>query len=137
MSNYQSITILGRSGKDGELRTTQNGKEVCSFSVAVTNWDKTTSWYECSVFGKQAESYASKFLKKGSVVLVTGEPSINTYEKNDGTTQASIQIMVKDMSIINTERDTSTQDAGYKKAKEAAASIPEDIVDEIPFTKSL
>jgi len=101
MSNYQSLSIIGRSGKDGELRTTQGGKQVCSFTVAVNNYDKTVTWYDCSVFGKQAENYAAKFLKKGSAVHVVGTPSLNLYQKKDGTHGASIQIMVKDMNIIN------------------------------------
>lgn len=116
MPNFQQITILGHATKDGELRTTQNGKSVCSFGVAVNDYNKNTTFYDCAAWGKTAENYASKYLKKGCAVMVVGEPRLNLYEKNDGTQGASIQIFVKDMQIMNSNGQTSGDTTHYGEA---------------------
>lgn len=78
--SYQKFIFVGNLGKDPEKRIMQDGGSVTSFSVAVNkryknkegeNVDKTT-WFQVSVFGKQADSCA-EYLSKGSQVLIDGE----------------------------------------------------------------
>ena len=76
---YQSLTIIGRLGRDPEMRYMPNGDPVTSFSVATDrayndkNGQKVkeTTWFRVSVFGKQADN-ANQYLHKGSMVLVEG-----------------------------------------------------------------
>ena len=82
---YQSITIIGRLGRDPEMRYLPNGDPVTSFSVATDRgWtdkngqkQKETTWFRVSVFGKQAEN-TNTYLSKGKMVLVEGRLSVDT-----------------------------------------------------------
>lgn len=71
----KQICIAGRTGKASELRRTQDGTPVLAFSVAVDDgWgqNKSTIWFDCSLFGKRAESL-SGHIGKGDALTVTGE----------------------------------------------------------------
>lgn len=87
----QTITIAGRVGRDAELRRTQSGDAVCSFTVAVDQRDgrdKSTNWWRCSIWGKRGESLAP-YLLKGASVTVAGEFSLSDYE---GKPQLNIRV---------------------------------------------
>lgn len=87
----QTITIAGRVGRDAELRRTQSGDAVCSFTVAVDQRDgreKTTNWWRCSIWGKRGESLAA-YLLKGASVTVAGEFSLSDYE---GKPQLNVRV---------------------------------------------
>src|SRR5512133_3480749 len=104
---YQSLTIIGRLGRDPEMRYMPNGDPVTSFSVATdrqyndrnSQKVKETTWFRVSVFGKQAEN-TNQCLHKGSMVLVegrlrtdpkTGGPA--TFTRQDGTIGTSFEIV--------------------------------------------
>ena len=77
--SYQTIIVVGRLGKDPEMRYTPSGQAVASFSLATdrqyTGQDgtvvKETTWFRVSVWGKQAET-VNQYLSKGKMVLVEG-----------------------------------------------------------------
>lgn len=78
----QSLTITGALGKDAELRQTQGGDDVLSFSVGVSQGygdSKSTNWFRCSVWGKRGRSI-KQYLLKGVKVTVQGELSIGSYQ---------------------------------------------------------
>ena len=86
----QTITIAGRVGRDAELRRTQGGDAVCSFTVAVdyrNGREKATNWWRVSLWGKRAEALAP-YLLKGVSVTVSGEFSLGDY---DGKPQLNIR----------------------------------------------
>ena len=117
---YQSITVVGRLGRDPEMRYMPNGDPVTSFNIATDRGytDKSggkvkeTSWFRVSVFGKQAET-VNQFLSKGKMVLVEGRLGVDvktggpkTYTRQDGTVAANFEI------IANTVRFLSPKDEG-------------------------
>jgi len=78
----QILTVAGKLGRDSELRRTQGGDAVLSFTVAVdqrNGRDKTTNWYRVSLWGKRGESLA-QYLTKGASVTVVGEFGLSEYE---------------------------------------------------------
>lgn len=78
----QTIIIAGKIGRDAELRNTQGGDSVCSFSVAVDQRDgrdKSTNWWRVSLWGKRGEALAP-YLLKGTSVTVTGDFALGDYE---------------------------------------------------------
>lgn len=86
----QIATVAGKLGRDAELRHTQGGDSVCSFSVAVDQRDgkdRSTNWWRVSLWGKRGESLAP-YLLKGASVTVTGAFSVSEYE---GKTQLNIR----------------------------------------------
>lgn len=111
---YQKITIVGRLGKDPEMRFTPSGQAVTSFSVATDNFRtvdgkpvKETTWFRVSAWGKQAES-CNNFLQKGKMVLVEGRLTADpktggprTWSGSDGTTRASFEISAQTVRFLS------------------------------------
>ena len=79
------LTLAGNVGKDAELRQTQGGDSVLSFSLAVDggkdkNGNKRDStWFDCSIWGKRADALQS-YITKGSKLVVTGRPTAREYQ---------------------------------------------------------
>lgn len=90
MSN--SINFVGRLGKDSERKQISNG-QILKFSVGenVGYGDKkTTNWWNCSLFGKQAEGNLMDYLVKGAQVFIVGEVSFS--QGQDGKTYNNVRI---------------------------------------------
>jgi len=87
----KQITIAGNVGaKPAETRTTQGGNTVTSFSIAVggyENGEKTTTWFDVSMWGKRGEA-AAQFATKGAKMTVTGDLSTR---EHDGKTYLKIR----------------------------------------------
>jgi single-strand DNA-binding protein len=113
--SYQTIIVVGRLGKDPEMRYTPSGQAVASFSLATdrqyTGQDgtvvKETTWFRVSVWGKQAET-VNQYLSKGKMVLVEGRlqsdpksggPRI--YQRQDGTSGASFEISANTVRFLS------------------------------------
>lgn len=76
----QLLVIAGNVGKDAVLRTTQNGDKVLGFSLAVDNGkDKPATWYDCSIWGKRAESL-ERHITKGLKLSLSGRPSAREHD---------------------------------------------------------
>lgn len=118
---YQSVTVIGRLGRDPEMRYMPSGDPVTSFNIATDRvWNdkngqkqKETTWFRVSVFGKQAET-ANQYLSKGKMVLVegrlradpkTGGPT--TYTRQDGTVAASFELVANTVKFLSPRDETS------------------------------
>jgi len=123
-----NLTIAGNVGRDAELRRTKSGDEVLGFSVAVDNGkDKSgnkrpTTWVQCSVWGKRAESLASH-IRKGTKLVLSGRPGVNVYE---GT--GSLTISVQDLTFMGGGEQRDGGSTGYEQPPASG-----DLDDEIPF----
>lgn len=128
----QNITIAGRLGRDAEVRSTQNGDSVCSFSVAVdyrAGKEKATNWYRVSLWGKRGEGLA-QYLTKGTTVAVSGEFSTSEYE---GKTQLNVR--ASEITLLGGNRDEGQREAPRSTGNGGGyASRPsDDLGDDIPF----
>ena len=115
-----SITIAGRVGRDAELRTTASGTSVASFPVASSrkyNGEETTTWFECTLWGKQAE-VLSQYIQKGGMITVSGRCELDVFQKNDGTTGAKIKVNVNDVALMGGKSDNQGQNNGIIPAKQ-------------------
>lgn len=92
------ITVMGRITKDVELRRTANGTPVASFTVAVDrDFDKgNTDFIECVAWKKTAE-FASKYFRKGSLAVVTGQLQMRDWEDKNGNKRRNAEIIVGSM----------------------------------------
>lgn len=144
---FQEITIIGHLGNDPELRYTQSGKPVASFSVAVNNTRKTpdgeavkeTIWFRISAWDKTAEN-CSQYLSKGRLVMVkgtlradntTGGPRI--YERKDGNSGASFEVNASVVKFLGGTPASSDAGAYGDKPQAAAEGGDESGDSEIPF----
>jgi single-strand DNA-binding protein len=142
----QQITIAGRIGRDAELRTTQAGDKVCSFSVAVDARDgreKITNWWRVSVWGKRGEALA-QYLTKGASVTVAGEFSLGEF---DGKPQLNVR--ASEIALQGGKQDSGERQPQREERTPARAggggdgsgfgnlsggfNSRDDLDDEIPF----
>ena len=125
----KSLTIAGRLGGDAEVRRTQGGDAVTSFSVAVddrTGKEKPAVWFRCSLWGKRGESLA-QYLTKASKVAVSGELSVEVYE---GKTQLNVRAEQVTLLGGGQDRDEPRRD---EPRRDLARQAPADLDDSIPF----
>ena len=81
-----NITIVGRLGRDPEIRFSADGKQIATFSVATDygrDENKKTSWHNVVCFGSLAENVCQS-IAKGSRVIVAGRLDVSEYETKDG-----------------------------------------------------
>lgn len=124
-----SICIAGSLGKDAELRYLPNGDAVVSFSVADSpGKDKPAIWWNCSIFGKRAESL-QPYLNKGQSVTVVGAVSEREWTDKDGNKRKSMDVRVNEVALQGGKRDAQPAAAPGKTAAQSAgfdddSSIP-------------
>ncbi len=106
MASVNKAIILGRLGKDPELRSTGSGKSVASFSMATNEtWkdqsgeqQERTDWHNIVAWGKTAELCA-EYLKKGREAFIEGRIQTRSYEK-DGQTRYMTEIVADRVQFI-------------------------------------
>lgn len=118
--NHHSITVLGKCGRDPEMRYTPSGQAVTSFSVAVNRTykqgDETikeTMWFRVSAWGKLAE-ICKQYISKGATVYIigrltpdktTGGPRVWTNKA--GESQASFEIVANEIQFDGGKKYTA------------------------------
>lgn len=122
------FSFSGNLGRDAELRNTQSGTAVLSFAVPVKSGygeREQTNWIDCAMFGKRAEGRLVEFLKKGTPVCVTGEASLNTFTKGDGSAGAKISVNVQDVTLMGKkEQPVQAQPVPTSDPAPADSDIP-------------
>jgi single-strand DNA-binding protein len=107
MSNVNRVILIGRLGKDPEVRYTADGTPVASFSLATTetrkNKDGTknerTEWHRIVAWRKLGEIVA-EYLKKGSLVYIEGKIQSREYEGKDGVKRRAFEIVADGMKML-------------------------------------
>ena len=128
-----NLTIAGQLGKDAEIKYMPNGDAVASFSVADSQGkDKPTIWWNCSLFGKRAESL-SQYLLKGSAVTVSGSVTEREWTDKEGGKRKSMDVRVNDIALQGGKRDAAPQQAPQRQAQKPAASGFDDMDSDVPF----
>lgn len=126
------VVLVGRLTRDPELRKTQSGMSVASFTIAIDNrqkgpnGEKTTSFIPCTVWGQSAENM-SRFTKKGSLVGVDGRLNQRSYETKDNRKVQVIEVICDSVQFLesrrNDENSTITPAANYEEQiKQQSAS---------------
>jgi single-strand DNA-binding protein len=131
---YNKIILIGNLTKDPELRYTPQGTPVASFRLAVNykykqsdDMKQETMFIDNIVFGKQAES-CSKYLSKGSSVLVEGRLQERRWEAN-GQQKSKFEVVAQSVKFL------SRKGGGQESAAvgEGDSIPPEEITDLEPF----
>jgi single-strand DNA-binding protein len=125
------LTIAGNVGRDSELRqvnTASGTQSVLSFAVAVKSSKKgddgkyLSTWFDCSLWGKRAETLV-QYIKKGQSVTVTGEVDLEQYTNGQGQAGAKMKVNVQNVTLQGGSQSapqqaaqpTQSQAAGYQK----------------------
>jgi single-strand DNA-binding protein len=106
--SINSVTLVGRLGKDPELRHTGNGTPVCSFSIAVDHRKRgeetPTSWFDVTVWGAQGEACAT-YLHKGSMVGVNGYLQQRKWQDKDGNNRYAVEVVANNTQFLTPKGD--------------------------------
>lgn len=130
------LTIIGNLTRDPQSTTTQAGKNVCHFTVAVNrrksqdNQQPEADFFNVSAWNQMGES-CQKYLAKGRKVAVVGSVSVRTYQAQDGTTRANLEVLAQDVEFLTPKGDAA-ESAG-QAAPEQGGFTPTDVGDELPF----
>jgi single-strand DNA-binding protein len=142
--SLNKVTLIGSVGKDPDIRKTQDGKLIASFSLATSeSWkDKSsgerkqnTEWHRIVIFGQLAE-IVEKYVKKGSKLYLEG--SLKTREwtdKKDGVKKYTTEIVLQGFSstLLMLDSKKSDIDKSFEKVENAFDSQENEMDDEIPF----
>lgn len=116
MSSVNKVFILGRLGKDPEIRYTADGKAVASLSVATSTFGKDaqgnktehTEWHRLSAFNRAAE-VAGKYLRKGDLVHVEGSLRTKKWTDN-GVDKYATDIVVGRLNLLGNKAQSESAD---------------------------
>ena len=127
------LTIIGNLCRDPELRSTPNGIAVATFTVAVNrrkqsaeggqpeaDFFRVTAW-------RQLGENCARYLAKGRKVAVVGPVHVQTYQANDGTTRASLEVTASQIEFLGGQTQQTQQQIDTK-----AGFVPVDD-DSLPF----
>lgn len=107
------VFLIGNLSKDPELRTTNSGTSVCTFSIAVNRRkDKdgnSTADFFPIVAWRQLAELCGKYLAKGRKVSVVGELQNRSYEANDGTKRHVTEIVANEIEFLTPKGESKEQ----------------------------
>ena len=147
------VVLVGRLTRDPELRRTNNGTAVASFTVAVDNRTKdaagnrTTSFIPCTVWNQQAEN-AARFVHKGSLVGVEGRLNQRSYDSKDGRKVSVIEVICDSVQFLERKDENASgsmsqdYDSNSAPAYQPDPDVEEpserngssiDVTDDLPF----
>lgn len=130
------VILVGRLGKDPEIRYTQDGAAICNFSIATSETRKDrngekkqmTEWHKIVAFRKLAE-ICNQFLQKGSLIYLEGSIHTRTWEDKDGNKRSTTEIRMDVMKMLGDSKSASNSKTDSQGSGEAPWS-PE---DNVPF----
>lgn len=136
MADINTATFTGRLGSDIELKCTQSGASVCSFSIAVERRkgkdeeSATVDWIDCVAWRSTAE-YLSTYYGKGRKIGVSGRLQTRIWEDKNGQKRKSVELIVESV----TPCDSKKSDAAEQNVANIDHSDFEEISseDDLPF----
>ncbi len=139
MSGVNKVIVIGRLGKDPEVKYTPDGVPVATFSVATSEeWkDKNTGekqerteWHRIVAWRKLGE-ICGEYLRKGSQVYIEGRLQTRSWDDRDGNKRYMTEIIALNMQMLGSQaRSSDSQSGGIPTPMEEPANLPD---DDIPF----
>lgn len=125
--------LTGRITKDIEVKTTANGKDYCSFTIAVdrrfkdADGNKQTDFISCTAWNKTAE-FLGKYFHKGSRIGICGSIQTRSYEK-DGQKVFVTEVLVEETEFLDSKTDSQPQ----PKAQVQEQAEETESIGKLPF----
>ena len=117
--SVNKVILVGRLGRDPEIRYTAGGQAVANFSIATDESykdrtgerQKRTEWHRIVVWGKQAE-VVQKYLKKGNEAYFEGRLQTREWQDKEGQKRTTTEIVVTDFRFLGGKSDSMAAGAG-------------------------
>lgn len=132
MSSVNKAIILGRVGRDPDIRATPSGMKVINMNIATSRkvkGEEQTQWHRVVMYDKLAE-IAAQYVRKGSLLYVEGEIKYGKYTNKDGVEQYTTDIVANQMQMVG-GRPSSGEEPQRHPKEEPQQSFPDD--SDIPF----
>ena len=151
--SVNKVVLVGNLGREPEIRHTNTGKKVASFSLATSDvWkdangerQEKTEWHRVVVFNPSTADFVERFVKKGSKVYVEGSLQTRKWTDNSGQDKYTTEVVVSNFKgeIVLLDGRSETGDASFStpasdsgwdtSALGSDSSSSADFNDEIPF----
>ena len=120
-----NITLVGRAGRDPEVRYFESGTMVANFTLAVNAYkkDDAPDWFNLTIWGKQAQ-VAADYVRKGSQIAVSGRMTSEKWtDKTTGDEKFKPVVVVERITLLGKKNDSANGDGG-QAAPAAATPAP-------------
>ena len=125
-----SVTLVGRAGRDPEVRYFESGTVVANLTMAVTrrNRNDEPDWFNLEIWGKQAQ-VAADYVKKGSLIGITGSFKLDSWkDRNTGEERNKPVVRVDRLELLGSKRDSENSNFQNNNSFNQQTTN-----DEIPF----
>lgn len=131
------VIFCGRTTNDVEMRYSQgeNSMAIGRFSIAIDRGygdKKKTNFFNCTIFGKQAEAF-EKYVPKGTKVLLECEANQNQYTDKNNNKVNSIDFIVKSFEFCESKSQSNSQPQPTPSNDNSLMNIPDGVEDSLPF----
>ena len=142
MASLNRVEIIGRLGKDPEIRYSQKGDAVCNMTIATDesytdrdgNKVEKAEWHKVVCYGKQAEN-CGQYLTKGSLVFVEGGLQTRKWQDKEGVERYTTEIKAQRVQFL--DRKEGGQSSGEQEEKKTTYQQRQDMqqsdMDDVPF----
>jgi single-strand DNA-binding protein len=122
-----NITLVGRAGRDPEVRYFESGTMVANFSLAVNAYkrDEEPDWFNLVIWGKQAQ-VAADYVRKGSQIAVSGRSTTEKWtDKNTGEQRSKPIVNVERITLLGSKRDAEGgSSSGFGGGEPSEEEVP-------------
>ena len=125
-----SVTLVGRAGRDPEVRYFESGSVVANLTIAVNRRSRNDEpdWFNLEIWGKQAQ-VAADYVKKGSLIGVTGSFKIDSWnDRASGEPRKKPVVRVDRLELLGSKKDSEINNGGNNEYGGLGPTS-----DEIPF----
>lgn len=143
MSSLNKVTLIGRLGKDPEVRSFQNGGKVVNFSLATSerykdrdgNQKEKTEWHNIAVTNEKLADIAERYLRKGSLVYLEGQLQTRKWQDQSGNDRYNTEVVLPAFrgAIVMLGPKDAGGDGGESAAPRQSVAEDRALDDEIPF----
>ena len=130
MMAINSVTLVGRAGRDPEVRYFESGTVVANLTMAVNrrNRNDEPDWFNLEIWGKQAQ-VAADYVKKGSLIGITGSFKLDSWkDRNTGEDRNKPVVRVDRLELLGSKRDSENSNFQNNNFNQQTNNN-----DEIPF----
>lgn len=148
MRGLNKVTLIGRLGRDPEIKYFESGAAKANFPLATsetyTNKEgqriENTEWHNV-IFWRQLAEIAEKYLKKGALVYIEGKLKTRSWDDQDGNKKYITEIEGNNLIMLDRAPDSSNNSASTQKAqpsetsqaKPASNTVEKSFEDDLPF----
>jgi len=120
MAQLAKVQLLNATiGRDAETKQTPSGTTLLKFPVAVnhrgSDGQDVATWYEVTIWGKQAETLAGFNLSKGTRVCVDGRLKPRSYQGRQGDTRISLDVDATDVIVVSPEKHRAVHEEAARR----------------------